>query len=61
MLTLETLLKVIRQRETYGSDDGACFGTSDPSRLRPPTTPTDLALPQEKPSGQTRAVEPSRE
>ncbi len=42
MLTLQTLLKAIRQETTYGDRGGTCFGTSDPTRLRSPTTPPRL-------------------
>jgi hypothetical protein len=38
MLTLETELKVLALQRTLGlSLGGACFGVSDPARLRPPT------------------------
>jgi hypothetical protein len=39
MLTLETIRKVMKMQATYGSYDGACFGTPCADRLRPPTTP----------------------
>lgn len=35
MLRLKELKKVLRLQRVIGSNDGACFGTSDPSRLRP--------------------------
>lgn len=36
MLTLETILRIERFNEALGlSDKGACFGVTDPSRLRP--------------------------
>lgn len=36
MITREHRLKIAKLEETYGSNNGACFGTLNPSRLRPP-------------------------
>ncbi len=48
MLTLDTILKAAKHMASYGDDGrGSCFGVSDPSRLRPPTTPPRRTTPQE--------------
>ena len=35
MLTSKQIIAAMKMRQTYGDNDGACFGTLDASRLRP--------------------------
>ena len=35
MLTVKGIQRILHFSESYGGNDGACFGTADPSRLRP--------------------------
>jgi hypothetical protein len=35
MLTLNSILRIMRSERSYGADEGSCFGVTDPSRLRP--------------------------
>lgn len=59
MLTLKTMMAVMKAERSWGvPSGGACFGVTDPGRLRPPTTPTDLAMPPIFPEGAVREVVP---
>jgi hypothetical protein len=43
MLTLKTIQGVHHLKQSYGLAEGACFGVTDPSRLRPPMTKSEKA------------------
>jgi hypothetical protein len=56
MLTLKTIMAVQALERSYGRYEGACFGVTDPSRLRPPTSPSPLSIPPKEVKGLTRTI-----
>ena len=53
MLTLEDWDRIAQLNSAYGDSGGVCFGTTDPSRLRPTF---HRPMPALKPGSPTRSI-----